>query len=153
MADSRKYILFQLNGQTFAAPVQHVISIERLLPIIAVPRTNNFIKGLTEIRGETTAVIDLRERLDLPVPVETDKTRILVVRLNDIQVGFMVDAASEVRDLAEDEVEKVPPMIAGIRDTFLKGVAKAKDGLILILNIENIFDLDETNEIKEVLAE
>lgn len=153
MAEPIKYILFKLVDQTFAVEVQQVISIERLQHITAVPRTSAFIKGVTEIRGETTAIIDLKERLQMPAVENTNETRILVVTIEGMQVGLIVDAATEVKDIAQEDLEAAPQLISGIRDTFLHGVAKIDERLILILDLEKILDFEETNELKEALVE
>lgn len=153
MTNPMKYILFEVGEQTFAVDVLQIMSIERLQPITAVPKTSDFIKGVTEIRGETTAIIDLKERLHM-IPVEhTDDTRILVIALDDVQVGLIVDAATEVKDIDPAFVEAAPSLVAGVKDTFLTGVAKIDDSLILILDVEKVLDLEETNEIKDVLEE
>lgn len=153
MAEPIKYILFKLVDQTFAVEVQQVISIERLQHITSVPRTSVFIKGVTEIRGETTAIIDLKERLQMPAVENTSDTRILVVTIEDMQVGLIVDAATEVKDIEQEYLEAAPQIISGIRDTFLHSVAKIDDRLILILDLEKILDFEETNELKEVLVD
>ncbi|MBN6206166.1 purine-binding chemotaxis protein CheW [Ralstonia pickettii] len=153
MAEPIKYILFKLVDQTFAVEVQQVISIERLQHITSVPRTSVFIKGVTEIRGETTAIIDLKERLQMPAVENTSDTRILVVTIEDMQVGLIVDAATEVKDIEQEYLEAAPQIISGIRDTFLHSVAKIDDRLILILDFEKILDFEETNELKEVLVD
>ncbi|MHA6252399.1 chemotaxis protein CheW [Oceanobacillus sp. CAU 1775] len=151
MTNPIKYILFELAEQTFAVEVQQIISIEKMQHITSVPRTSDFIKGVTEIRNQTTGIIDLKERLHMTPTEQTDHTRILVISLEDVQVGLIVDAATEVKDIESEFIEAAPPLISGVRDTFLKGVAKVDDRLILILDIERILDLEETNEIKEVL--
>ncbi|WP_405100286.1 chemotaxis protein CheW [Oceanobacillus sp. FSL H7-0719] len=153
MAEPTKYILFKLNDQTFAVEVQQVISIERLQHITAVPRTSAFIKGVTEIRGETTAIVDLKERLQMPAAESTSDTRILVVIIENVQVGLIVDAATEVKDIEQAYLEAAPQIISGIRDTFLHGVAKIDERLILVLDLEKILDFEETNELKEVLVD
>lgn len=153
MAQSEKYILFQLAGQTFAVHVEHVISIERLQPVTAVPHSKVFIKGVTEIRNETTAIIDLRERLHLPVAQATDQTRILVVMIEGMQVGFIVDRAEDVRDLSTEQIKEAPLVIADIRNTFLEGIYKLDEELILLIDIEKLLDFDETNEVRKVIGE
>lgn len=153
MAEPIKYILFKLRDQTFAVEVQQIISIERMQHITNVPRTSEFLKGVTEIRGETTAVIDLKERLQMTKVEHTDDTRILVVKIDEMQVGLIVDAATEVKDIESGNIEVPPQIISGIRDTFLQGVAKVNEELILILELEKILDFDETNELKEVLVD
>jgi purine-binding chemotaxis protein CheW len=153
MANPIKHILFKLVDQTFAVEVQQIISIERMQHITAVPRTSDFIKGVTEIRDKTTAIIDLRERLQMKTAQHTDDTRMLIVSIEDIQVGLIVDAATEVKDIDAANLESAPQIISGIRDTFLKGVAKVDETLILILDVEKVLDFEETNEIKEVLVD
>lgn len=153
MAEPTKYILFKLRDQTFAVEVQQVISIERMQHITSVPRTSEFLKGVTEIRSETTAIIDLKERLQMTKVEHTDDTRILVVMIDEMQVGLIVDAATEVKDIENENIEVPPQIISGIRDTFLYGVAKVNEELILILDLEKILDFEETNEIKEVLED
>ena len=151
MAELNKYILFQMNEQTFAIDVDQVISIERMQMVTAVPRAREFIKGVTEIRSETTAILDLREFLGIRVKEYTDNTRILVVSIDSMQVGLIVDGASEVRDIEAENVQPAPKIVTGIRDDFLKGVAKMDDELILLLNLERILDFEDKNELKDVL--
>ena len=57
-----KLIVFQLENEEYALSVQHVGSIERLLPITRVPSTPPFVKGVINLRGVVTPVIDLKKR-------------------------------------------------------------------------------------------
>lgn len=150
MAEMTKYIVFKLKEQSFGVNVQQVISIERLQQITEVPRTSAFIKGVTELRGETTPVIDLKERLHFDETENTDDTRILVVSVQEMQIGLIVDAATEVKDIADDAIQQAPKLVGGIRDTFLRGVAKVDENLLILLDLEKIIDLEETNELLEV---
>jgi len=153
MAEMTKYIVFKLREQSFGVNVQQVISIERLQLITQVPRTSAFIKGVTELRGETTPIIDLKERLLLDETENTDDSRILVVSVQDMQVGLIVDAATEVKDISDEDIQPAPKLVGGIRDTFLRGVAKVDDNLLILLDLEKIVDLEETNELLEVVED
>lgn len=152
MAEITKYIVFKLKQQSFGVNVQQVISIERLQKITEVPRTSAFIKGVTELRGETTPIIDLRERLELGDLTTTDDSRILVVTVQKMQVGMIVDAATEVKDIDQDNIQSPPKFIAGVSDNFLQGVAKLDDHLLIILDLERIVDFEETNELQEIVV-
>ncbi|WP_067727065.1 chemotaxis protein CheW [Oceanobacillus damuensis] len=153
MAEMTKFIVFRLNDQSFGVDVQQVISIERVQKITEVPRTSEFIKGVTELRGETTPIIDLKERLLITEAEPTDDSRILVVSVKDMQVGLIVDAATEVKDISGDMIQSAPKLIGGVRDTFLKGVAKIDSELLILLDLGRIVDLEETNELREVITE
>lgn len=148
-----KYVLFKLDEEIFAADVRQVLSIERIEKIKRIPHTPGFIRGIMDIRGETTAIIDLKERIEKPASEDTDETRILVVVTDDVQLGFVIDAAIEVKDLSEDLIEEPPKIIAGVRNAFLQGVTRIDNQLILILNLEKVLDFEETNQIKEVIEE
>lgn len=144
-----KYILFELAEQTFAVKLQQVISIERLQHITPVLHTSDFIEGVTEIRGETTAIIDLKERLQMVTTERTNDTRILIVTFNNTQVGLIIDAATEVKDIQSEHIEAVPQILSGIYNTFLYGVAKHDNQLILILDLEKILDFEEIKKVME----
>lgn len=151
MTQSGKYILFKMGSQSFAIDVQQVISIERMQQVTEVPNSKAFVKGITVIRNETTAVVDLRERLNVEVKEETDETRIIVVSLDGMQVGLIVDAAKDVKNIDEEEINEAPPIISDVRNQFLNGVVRLNDELVLILDIEKILDFTETNELKKII--
>lgn len=151
MEKSRKYILFTLHVQTFAVEIEHVISIERMQAITEVPRTEEFIQGVTEIRHQTTAIIDLRTGLNITATANTDDTRILVVSLEGMQIGLIVDSVTEVIDIEPSNIEEAPPIISGVHAAYLKGVAKVNGELILLLNIAKTLNLEETEGLREVL--
>ena len=112
-----KFIVFKLNNQSFGVAVQQVISIERLQEVTAVPRSSKFIKGVTELRGETTPVIDLKELLMLTESATTNDTRILVVSVENMQIGLIVDAATEVKDIEQNQIQAAPKLVAWIHET------------------------------------
>lgn len=153
MEEMIKFIVFKLKNQSYGVDVQQVLSIERIQEITAVPRTSAFIKGVIQLRGEMTPIIDLKERLQLGETEETDANRILVVQLDDIQVGLIVDSASEVIDIDPAVIEPAPKIIGEIQETFLKGVAKLEERLLILLDLEKVLDLNETNEVREILEE
>ncbi|AXI10045.1 chemotaxis protein CheW [Oceanobacillus sp. 143] len=153
MAEVNKYILFKLKNQTFGVEVSQVISIERLQEITGVPRTSEFIKGVTYIREQTTPIIDLRERLLMDEAKPTDDTRILVVSINSMQLGLIVDAATEVKDIDQSVIDPAPEIIGGVKETFIRGVARLENGLLILLELESIIDPYETNELLEVVSE
>ncbi|KKE79698.1 chemotaxis protein CheW [Oceanobacillus caeni] len=151
MDEMTKYIIFKLQNQSFGVDVQQIISIERIQEITEVPRTSEFIKGVTHIRGETTPVVDLRERLLMEQKDYTDSSRILVVQIKDMQIGLIVDAATEVKDINQELIKPAPSYVGGVKDTFVSGVANLEDGLLIILDLETIINLEETNELQEVI--
>ncbi|MFD2044945.1 chemotaxis protein CheW [Ornithinibacillus salinisoli] len=153
MENYMKVIVFTLKEQRFGVNVQQVLSIEKLQEITKVPRTSDFIKGVINLRGETIPIIDLKERLHITETEMTNENRILIVNVEDVQVGLIVDSATDVIDIATELVEPAPKMIGGVHEVYLKGVAKLENELLILLDLEQIIDLEETTEVKEVVEE
>ena len=148
-----KVIIFQLNEQSYGVDVQQVMSIEKLTNITEVPKTSDFIKGVINLRGEITPVIDLKERLQLGPTKYTENTRVLIVNFNSVQLGLIVDDATDVIDIDPAVVDKAPDLVGGIDKSFLKGVAKLEDNLLLLLDLDYVLNIEELNEVKEVIQE
>lgn len=150
MDNISKYIVFQLRDQSYGVNVGQVLSIERMEEITPVPKTSDFIKGIIHLRGETIPIIDLKERLALKSNELTDENRILIVSVDDTQVGFIVDAATDVLDIDDEVVEPAPNMVGGLKGDFMKGVAKLDDRLLILLDLSKVLDFRESNEVKQV---
>lgn len=155
MEELSKVIIFQLKEQSYGVDIQQVRSIERLQQITEVPGTPSFIKGVMHLRGETTPVIDLKERLDFDKTEDQNyqaTTRILLVHVDTVQVGLIVDAATDVIDINTKAIESAPKIIGSIHEAFLKGVAKLENELLILLDLECILNFEEANEIREIVA-
>jgi len=151
MAEVKKYIIFKLQDQAYGVDVNQIISIERIQEITKVPRTSSFLKGVATIREETTPIMDLRERLLMEETIYTDSSRILVAHIQGMQIGLIVDAATEVIDISDELIRPAPPIVGGVKDTFVSGVANLETNLLIILELETILNSEEKNVLQEVI--
>jgi len=141
-----KSIVFQLNDEEYAMPVQLVGSIERMLPITRVPGTPDFVKGVLNQRGVVTPLIDLRARFGFEPKEYNDMTRTIIIHHDDMDVGLIVDAAQDVIDIPKKSIEPAPEVVGSLHIDYIDGVAKYEDRLFILLNIEKILS-------KELLEE
>lgn len=148
-----KYIVFTLQDQSYAVQVQHVVSIERQLKITPLPKTADFIKGIIQLRGETIPIIDLSERLSIKNASTDDDKQILILNVDSVVVGFIVDTATDVLDLRQEEINPVPTLFNGIDKNFLQGIAYKEDDFILLLDLHYIIDQNEKNALLQVIHE
>jgi purine-binding chemotaxis protein CheW len=152
MEETIKVIVFTLNGQRFGTNVQQVISIEKMKEITKVPGTSSFIKGIFSFHGETVPVLELKERLQMELTAQTESNRIIVVKIDDIQVGLIVDAATDVLDIDAKLIEDSKTMGGVIHKDYINGVAKLENELLILLNLGQVLALEEKEELQEVLA-
>lgn len=144
MGEEMKVIVFKLGNEEYGIEVEKVQTIERMMPVTRVPKTYSFIKGVINLRGVVIPVIELAGRFGLPEGEPTDQTRIIIVAVNDMQVGFIVDSASDVIDLNSDSIETPPEVVGGIKAKYLRGVAKVgEERLLVMLNLSEVLNKSE----------
>lgn len=133
-----KMIVFQLKGNEYAVPVGQVRAIEKVLHITRVPNTASFIKGVINLRGVIIPIIDLQNRLGIGKIEPTEKTRIIIVSMDNIEVGLMVDGANDVLDIPVEAVEPQPEVVNSVKAEFISSVANLNKRLIMIMSLEKI---------------
>jgi purine-binding chemotaxis protein CheW len=148
LAADVKLIVFQLKDKEYAIPVNQVQSIEKVEHITRVPRTEKFIKGVINLRGVITPIIDLRSRFGLEEENVTDSTRVIIVTFNDLEVGFVVDLANDVIDIPMDSIEP-PPEIVGVKEAeYINGVAKIGKRLLILIDLEMILNTEQLSTVR-----
>jgi purine-binding chemotaxis protein CheW len=142
-----KVIVFRLKDEEYGVEVQQVKSIEKLEHITRVPRTPKFVKGVINLRGVVTPIIDLRKRFDLEESEHTESTRTIIVAVGDLEVGLIVDAANDVIDIPVDAIEPPPEVVGGVEAAYLRGVAKLDRRLLILLNLDKVLSTEEINQL------
>ncbi|WP_152392490.1 chemotaxis protein CheW [Paenibacillus guangzhouensis] len=151
MEEDIKVIVFALGTEEYGVEVDSVKTIERLSPITRVPKTYHFVKGVINLRGVVVPVIDLRGRFGLPETEHTEHTRIIIVNVNEMEVGFIVDTANDVIDLNTDLIESPPEVVGGIKAKYLRGVAKVgNDRLLIMLNLPEVLNKQEIIQLEDM---
>ncbi len=143
-----KLIVFRLGQEEYALSVQNVGSIERILPITRVPSTPSFVKGVINLRGVVTPVIDLKRRFHNEGTEFTNQTRIIIINFEDITVGIIVDSADDVVDIDESQIEPPPEVVGMVEVDYITGVVKLDNRLLILLDLEKILSKEEWSEIK-----
>lgn len=144
----RKVIVFKLEEEEFAVSVREVGSIERVLPITRVPGTPSFVKGVTNLRGVVTPVIDLKNRFKNIETEFTESSRIIIVYLHELTVGIIVDEANDVLDIPQNTIEPKPEVINSIDADYISGVAKVDKRLLILLDLDKALSIDEISKLQ-----
>ncbi|WP_019638057.1 chemotaxis protein CheW [Paenibacillus fonticola] len=151
MGEELKVIVFKLGDEEYGIEVDKVQTIERMMPITRVPKTYSFVKGVINLRGVVIPVIDLRGRFGLPEADYTDQTRIIIVAVNEMEVGFIVDSANDVMDLNSDTIDSPPDVVGGIKAKYLHGVARISDErLLVMLNLSEVLNRSEIIQLESL---
>lgn len=130
------YLLFQLGRESFGITTQDVIEIVGLPRVTAVPQLPAYIRGLVNMRGRIVPVIDLRLRLGMEQSPYGERTCLVVVRGAGELIGLVVDAVDCVLEIDSDSIE--PPPNDRLSRQFIAGLAKTKDRVRLLLDLQSI---------------
>lgn len=141
--DDFKVIIFQLEEEEYALPVEYVSAIERVHPITRVPGTADFIKGVINLRGVVIPIVDLRLRFGMEEKELTDQSRFIIVSIKDLEVGLIVDAASDVIDIPAEKIEPNPEVVGSVAVDYIDGVIKIDERLFVLLNLEKILSSEQ----------
>ncbi len=138
-------VAFKLNREEYGVSILHVQEIKRLTDITRVPFTSDFIKGVMNLRGSVLPVIDLKKRLGLPEAEYTDDTRIVIVKVEDLSVGMIVDAVTEVLTIDSGHIDTSKVISDGDNRNestkFINGVGNLENRLVIMLNLNEIVGL------------
>ena len=131
-------VVFRLSTEFYAVEIHTVQEIVRMQSITAIPGSEPWLEGITNLRGRVVPVIDLRRRCSLPAGDHTSETRIVVVTTLSGVFGLIVDAVSEVVRIPGAQVESTTGIVGGSTTAFLRGIAKVEDRLISLMDLAGV---------------
>ncbi len=149
-----KYLTFCVAEEEYGLEILKVREIIGLMDITAVPKTPNFVRGVINLRGKVIPVVELRSKFDIAGTEDTDQTCIIVVDVafedTSLQIGVLVDSVSEVLDITGDDIEDAPSFGTALKTDFIRGMAKSKGSVKILLNIENVLTASDITLINKV---
>lgn len=151
MGEMLKVVMFGLASEEYGVEIDKVKTIERMVPLTRVPKTPDFVKGVINLRGVVIPVLDLRERFGLPKEEPTENTRIIIIAIDKMEVGLIVDRANDVIDINEDQVEEPPEVVGGIKAKYLRGMAKiGEDRILVLMNLSEVLNKKEIIQLEDI---
>ncbi|EGO63172.1 chemotaxis protein CheW [Acetonema longum] len=131
-------VVFKLGREEYGFNILQVQEIKKMTDITRVPNTPEYVKGVINLRGSVLPVIDLKKRLGLAEGDYSDTSRIIIVKVDEVHVGMVVDAVTEVTAISQDHIE--PPYVVSseVGINYISGVGKLDNRLLILLNVASI---------------
>lgn len=136
-----QYVVFNLDEEYYGIRIDSVENIEKYMEITRVPKTPNYVKGVINMRGEIVPIIDLRIRLGLGEKGYDEETRIIINKTEDIMMGYVVDSAYEVIEIDQASIEPNTQAENRNIETYINGIAKDNNRMIILLDLDKILKL------------
>jgi len=146
--DEVKMLTFSLDNVFYGVNVNQVREVKNFEGATPVPCAPNYVKGVTNLRGEVVPVIDLRKRIGLSDRKEND-AGIMVIVQEKHPIGVIVDSVIEVLTLQKKDIETGPESLIADRSDGVIGIAKHDKDLIVLLDIIKVLSKDDISNMKE----
>lgn len=133
-----KYLTFTLGEEVYGIDIKVVIEIIGIQKITAVPEVPEYVKGIINLRGKIIPVVDMRLRFRREFLEYSDRTCVVVIEVNGVLIGLIVDGVSEVLDITEKNVVP-PPELKASQNKYIRGIGKTEEGVVLLLDWMKLF--------------
>lgn len=147
-----KYLTFVLCGEEYGIEILKVREIIGVMNITPVPQTPGYMKGVINLRGKVIPVVDLRLKFGFQEVEHTKETCIIVVEVKNKLTGVLVDTVSEVLDVGGQDLEPAPHLGDGINTEIFLGMAKIKDKVKILLDIDKVLGSEEINMVESLTS-
>jgi purine-binding chemotaxis protein CheW len=156
MSVGERYLSFVIDNENYCIDILKVKELLGMTTITPLPKTDNFIKGVINLRGQIIPIIDLRLKFGLEEIPYTKQTGIIIVEVSfsgeGMLMGIIVDRILEVINITEDNISKISYLNARIKAEYIRGIANTEDGIKIILDVLKILNSDELSLMKETVA-
>jgi len=153
ITETGQYMTFKLGNELFAIGVNQVREVLEVSQITRMPTAPPWMRGVVNVRGQATPVVDLRMKFGLAAVADTVHTRIIVMELEldgeATVLGGVADSVHEVIELEPGNITPPPRIAMRWRSDFIEGMGKKGDDFIIILDVNAVFSSDEMALVEE----
>ena len=156
MTQQNKYVTFRSGKEYFGLKIEYVNEIVVYQEITQVPETPEYIKGLINLRGKIIPVIDVRSRFKME-PIEyNDRTCIIVVRLQEMVIGLIVEQIAEVVEILPEDILD-PPVLGkeekSVENRYVYGIGQVGDSVKLLIDPEKLLKDEDISLLEDMEEE
>jgi len=151
--DTNQFLTFALGQEEYGVEILKIQEIKGYSAITPLPNAPAYVKGVLNLRGTIVPIVDLRKKFGLPEVEYTKFTVIVVVQVLGQTMGFIVGAVSDVLTVSGSNIQPTPDLHGQVDTSFLNGLAKAGEKLVILLDIEKVLTAVETMKMMEAPAQ
>ena len=148
MDTSMSLVTFKISNELYGINIMEVREIIRFTDITPIPNSPEFVDGVITIRGEIIPIVDLGKRFHFESVTFTEDEELLrgiiVIVVEDMTIGVLIDQVNRVITINSSQIQPPPHMISGIGSEYIQGVVKLEENLLVILNINKLFNKERT---------
>ncbi len=136
-SQGNKFLTFLIEGESYGLDIRYVTEIIGMHAITRIPDVPAYVCGIINLRGKVIPVMDVRARFGMAARPYDARTCIVVIHVQDTDIGLVVDTVSEVIDIPAADIEP-PPSIGQVSGGYMRGVGKVGDHVKLLLDAQKL---------------
>ncbi|MDF2539477.1 MAG: cheW4 [Herbinix sp.] len=145
-----RYLTFSLGKEYYGIEIRYVTEIIGIQTITEIPELPLYVKGIINLRGKIIPVIDVRLRFKKEPKEYNDRTCVIVIDINNLSIGLIVDSVAEVLTILQQDIVE-PPQLNGGLNRYISSIGKVGNDVKLLLDCERLLSEEELVNISEVL--
>lgn len=142
-----RFLTFLLGDGSYGIDIKYVIEIIGIQSITQIPELPEYVRGIINLRGKIIPVLDVRLRFKKEQKEYNDRTCIIVVDINDVSIGLIVDSVAEVITIPEEDMVEPPQMNRGFSNRYIKKIGKVGSEVKLLLDCEKLLTENELEDL------
>jgi len=143
-------LIFRCGNKDFGMPIKMLYEVRRYSEIISIPHAFDFIQGITNVRGRPLVMINLNKRLGFDSLIDNKEKRVLIVKIKDVFLGLIVDVVDEVEEFAKEKIKSISDLALPLDGKYIKLVVDLNGKMIMLLDLDELFSLEEINHISSL---
>ena len=143
-------IIFRLGDEEFGVAIKQIREIIKVGSITLIPDSPDFIKGITNVRGEISVLINLKARFFLEEEKELPSKHIIITEQKKNLFGLMVDEVTEVLRMPEREIKATPELVTRIDRIYISGVITLENRMIMLLDLSKVLSDEELSRLARI---
>lgn len=148
-SDILQLVTFKLGDEQFAVDILKVQEINRMKAVTKMPNSPYHVEGVVNLRGKVIPIVNLRKKIGLAEKEYDEHSRIMIMDIQGVTVGLIVDAVDEVLRIPASIVEPSPTVNMGISADLIRGIAKLEDRLIVLIDLKSLFGIADMAMIED----
>lgn len=145
-----RYLTFFLGEEQYGIAIDRIKEIIAFMKVTNVPKTPEYMRGVINLRGSIIPVVDTRLRFGMETKEEDMHTAVVIVEVDKVNIGFIVDRVEEVASIDSTALSEPPRFGSGIDTDFICSMAQMEEKVVMILDVLKLFEADELISLEQM---
>ena len=153
LSSANRFLTFFVDEEQYGIDISKIKEIIAPINITHIPKTPDFVKGVINLRGSIIPVVDIRLKFGMDEQEMDMDTAIIIYEVDKASIGFIVDQVEDVLTLEKSHISDAPRFGSSIDTSFIENVTEVGKDVVMLLNLEKIFEAEELLDISKLERE